>query len=855
MIEFTIDEVEIRSPEGATILEAADAADVYIPRLCSHPDLPPVDPRELDPWEEIFQGSVSRHHRGSTALTDVPRHSGGYEGCLLCLVTISGRSAPVRACTTRVADGMQVATASAEIASRRRSQLKKLLASHPHACVQCAQRVGCALEPCSTNVAREERCCPIFHHCELRKVAEHIGIPDDTPRYRPANLPIIEDQPLLLWDTNLCIGCLRCVRMCRDVRKVDALGFVLSDDGEPVVGTRAPTLADSGCRFCLSCVEVCPTGALRLKFEDPRLDGERVTRCVAACPAGMDVPRYLREIRRGEFARADAVIREAAPFPRVLGQVCFHPCEEQCLRGTLSEPIAICALKRAAADHAGQAIWKSRLTPASPTGKKVAIIGAGPAGLTAGWFLKLKGHEISLFDSQPSPGGWLRDGIPRYRLSSRALEADIEDIIGLGIHCRMGVDVGRDISFAEVREGHDAVFIAIGARGGKRLHCEGADLPGVESGLGLLKRIAATGRTDDATFGGDKIVVIGGGNVAIDVARTALRLGPEEVHLFCLEERPEMPAYRSEVAQAEHEGVVLHPGWGPSRIVGADKVEQVEFRKCTAVFDHTGKFAPEFDESSGVSQEADRVLVAIGQEPAVEHLASIEGITHTRGGYLRVDMDSMATSLAGVYAGGEIVSGPSSVVEAIGHGRRAASAIDRWLGGDGNIHFRWMEETDAESELGRVDRFSELPRVPVPRSSPDEAVQGFSPVERGYAPTDAVREAGRCLGCDLRLLLHPAPTPSQLWLELTAETLAEVPESEGVYQLLDENREVYAIKGVADLRRALTEIATTSTRAKFFQFDEDPMYSKRESELLQQYLQQHGCMPPGEAEDDLDDLF
>ena len=169
------------------------------------------------------------------------------------------------------------------------------------------------------------------------------------PATDPSVFPVVEDAPLFLMDANLCIGCLRCVRMCGEVRQVHALGFVLDGDGDPVVGTTAPTFTKSACRFCLSCVEVCPTGALRLDFQDTRIDGRRVAHCVAACPAGMDVPRYLRKIRRGELARAEAVIREAAPLPRVLGQICFHPCEERCLRGELSEPLAICGLKRAAA--------------------------------------------------------------------------------------------------------------------------------------------------------------------------------------------------------------------------------------------------------------------------------------------------------------------------------------------------------------------------------------------------------------------------------------------------------------------------------------------------------------------------
>jgi len=855
MATLTINEVEIQALEGTTILEAADAAAIYIPRLCSHPDLPAVDPEKLEPWDEVFQGSLSRHPTPTPPSTDRSQRSDDYLGCRLCLVEVDGQVAPVRACVTGVEQGMRVVTSSSEIVSCRRAILGKIFSTHPHACVQCAQKAGCALEPCSTNVAREERCCPIFHSCELRKVAEFVGIPHDTPRYLPANLPVVGDEPLLLRDHNLCIGCLRCVRMCRDVRNVDALGFVLDEDGEPVVGTKAPTLEESGCRFCLGCVEVCPTGALRLQFEDLRSDGERVARCLATCPAGMDIPRYLREIRQGEFARAEAVIREAAPLPRVLGEVCFHPCEEECLRRELSEPIAICALKRAALDHAGETIWKSHLEPRTTTGKKVAVIGAGPAGLTAAWFLRLKGHLPILYDSQPAPGGWIRDGIPRYRLSSDALDADLRDITGLGIELRMGVEVGKDVTFREVQQSHDAVFIAAGARGDKQLACHGADLPAVEPGLELLQGLAVGEGVEVPTLAGERVVIIGGGNVAIDLARTALRLRPVEVHLYCLEERGEMPAHEWEVLEAVREGIAIHPGWGPALIEGNGRVERVVFHKCVSVWDEYGRVAPQLDEGLTLPQEADRVLIAIGQEPALGFLADSEGIKLTETGYLEVDPDSMQTSLEGVFGAGEVVSGPASVIEAIEHARRAASGIDRYLGGEGDIYFPLLDKSEPDADLGRVQGFYGLSRAPMPCLPPTRATTCFAQVEAGYPPDVALLEAERCLRCDLRFLIGRAPYPPEPWLGLTTSNIASVPQSEGVYQLLDADRVVYAIKGVSDLRGALSEILRTSNKAKFFRVDEDPMYSKRESELFQQYLQEYGCMPPGEGDDVLDDLF
>ena len=840
MVRITINGTPIEVREGSSILEAADQAEIYIPRICSHPDIPPVEPESLLPWDVIFQGDKSISNMDSDAR---------YEGCQLCVVQVNGLPDLVRACVTKVEDGMEVVTSSDQIDSYRKYRLKDLFATHPHACVQCAQNKGCALEPCSTNVDKSERCCPIFHVCELRDVAAFVGIPADTSRYIPENLPKIESEPLFLRDHNLCINCLRCVRVCRDVRNVDVYGYVINENGKPVVGTKAATIADSGCRFCLSCVEVCPTGTLRLKFEDPRINSRRVALCVSTCPANMDVPRYLREIRRGEFARADAVIRETAPLPRSLGQVCFHPCEVECIRDKVHDAIAICSLKRAASEYADESLWRSGIGSIQSTGKKVAIIGAGPSGLTAAWFLKLKGHDVEVFESHKSAGGWLRNGIPRYRLSLDALDADIADIASIGVDIKTGTEVGKDIAFDEIRNGSDAVLIAAGARKPKTLPCEGVDLPGVEFGLEALKDIQLTIEMGEKPFAGEKMIIIGGGNVAIDVARTARRLGPSEIHMYCLESRDEMPAHDWEIEEAEREGIMMHPGWGPKLMAGDGKVKRVEFRKCVSVFDESGRFSPKFDENETTSQDADHVLIAIGQDPSIGFLETMGDIK------LKADRDSMQTSVKGIFAAGEVVSGPASVIDAIADGRRAASEIDKYLGGDGNIDIRLIDDTELDGDLGVIEGFATLDCVSMPRLPDEIAVDSFDLLEKGYSREEAIREAERCLRCDIRLLIGCPPAPPESWLEMTEESINSVPESEGVYQLLDENKEIYAIKGEQNLRGALLGILETTEKARFFLFDVDPMYSKRESELIQEYLKEHGSMPPGEGEDDLDDLF
>ena len=567
----------------------------------------------------------------------------------------------------------------------------------------------------------------------------------------------------------------------------------------------------------------------------------------------MDIPRYVREVRRGEYGRAEAVVRESAPLPRILGQVCFHPCEESCLRSELSEPVAICSLKRVAVEHSQGADWKSHLNIPPSTGKKIAIIGAGPSGLTAAWFLKLKGHEIILYDSQPSPGGWLRNGIPPFRLSSDALDADVQDIVDLGIELKMGVEVGKDIGFDDIKNSHDAIYIAIGARAGRHLPCDGADLPGVENGLDLLDNLANSNGTSEKSLEGETVVIIGGGNVAIDIARTAVRLNPDEIHLYCLEERDEMPAYRWEIDAAEAEGIVMHPGWGPKLIDGDGKVERIDFRKCTSVFDEKGQFSPKFDESVTTSQDATRILIAIGQAPV-----PIDGLDNIRlkpSGNIETESSEMQTSIDGVFAGGEVVSGPASVIESIEQGKRAASGIDKYLGGDGDIQVSLLDDTALDSEIPKIENFFEMPRTAMSHLPAEEAAKCFDIVEKGFTTDQATLEASRCLQCDLRLLIQTAPKPPESWLEMTEESVNSVPEIEGVYQLLDEEKVVYAIKGVDNLREALQEILENTEKAKFFLYDEDPFFSKRESELLQEYLKIHGKMPPGEGDDDLDDLF
>ncbi len=836
-ITLTINDTRVSVSEGSTILEAANAVEIYIPTLCYHPSLPTS--KGLEPHEFVFRGQDKIPSERADA----------YEGCRLCLVEVVGVDELQTACNTPVANGMVVRTETPEIQKQRRKNLFPYLEHHPHACLTCAQKEGCSRTQCSANVPEEERCCPQLGNCELERVVDYVGLPEGLPKYVPRGITVLDAEPLFTRDYNLCIGCTRCVRACQELRGIGAIGFVYQN-GETIIGTvDGPTLAESACKFCTACVEVCPTGALTDMVEVTAANKEKVlVPCVEACPAHIDVPRYIRLIADGKYDEAEAVIREKVPLPAVLGRVCFHPCEEACRRGEINEPMAICDLKRFAADQ-GSPLWKSKLETAPPTGKRVTIVGSGPAGLTAAYYLAMLGHQVTIFEAEAEAGGMLRWGIPAYRLPSQVVDQEINDILSLGIELKTETAAGSDVSLEELRAQYDAVLLTPGAQLARRIPVEGADLEGVLWGMDFLRQ-ARKGQPMPVT---DRVLVIGGGGVAMDVALTALRLGASEVQVACLECREEMPANEWEIEEAVEEGVFLHPSWGPSRILSDNgRVKGVELVCCTAVFDEQGRFNPSFDESQTTVLEADTVILAIGQ---ASDLSMLEGTgVQVQGGLIQTNKKTLETDVAGIFAGGEVVSGPAMVIDAIAMGRQAAISIDRYLGGEGDIERPLMAPEQIDPYLGRQEGFPERTRMIMPALPVEQRHQGFLEVYLGYDEQMATEEASRCLRCDYRLHILAPVLPPERWLPFTQESVDTVPELAGVYQLLDAEKAVLAIKGVMNMRQALEEELEVNDQACFFVFEEDEMYTKRESELLQQYLQQHGEMPGGGA-DELDDLF
>ncbi len=473
-----------------------------------------------------------------------------------------------------------------------------------------------------------------------------------------------------------------------------------------------------------------------MKTREPEVKEERVIRrkrlrmapCQEACPAKVDVPRYIRYIKEGAYDEALAVNMEGIPLPHICSYACFNPCEGRCAMNQFGEPVAIRALKRVCVEHGRDILWKKRKATPSPTGKRVAVVGAGPAGLTVAYCLSGVGHDVTVFDENELPGGTMRYGIPRYRLPSIAIEEDVKNILEFGVKFTPNTKVGRDIKVEDLLREFDAVVVTAGTTLSRKIDIEGAELLGVLWGLDFLRDVSM----DKEVTVGRSVVVVGGGNVAIDAALTARRLGAERVELFCLEKRDEMPAHPWEIERAEEEGVVIHNSWGPVRIIGEEgKVKGIEFQRCTAVFDKKGRFNPAFDPETKVAHTADTVIFAIG----LQRDPSIEGL--------------LTSGQKGLFVAGDFRTGPSSIVQAIADAKEVATQVDLFLGGDGQIQEQ-LAKVEEEVELEEAREILRR-RTPVPLLPVQERLKGFEPVEGSYSLESARREARRCLNCDLRM--------------------------------------------------------------------------------------------------------
>ncbi|MDA8219009.1 MAG: FAD-dependent oxidoreductase [Dehalococcoidales bacterium] len=482
------------------------------------------------------------------------------------------------------------------------------------------------------------------------------------------------------------------------------------------------------CIFCAKCVDTCILDNLRLQLAP----------CRQECPLHTNCQGYVQLIARGEDEKAMAVLAEALPFPGIVGRVCSHPCESACNRRDVDgEAVSIRDLKRYLADNVG--LPAVEVAPDRP--EKVAVVGAGPAGAMASYLLRKDGFQVDLYDANERPGGMLATGVPEFRLPVEVLDKEMDILSQLGVRLHLGQAVGPDLPLASLVEGHDAVLLATGAQKSKKLGVEGEELAGVHGGLEFLRQA----RTKAKPALGRKVVVIGGGNTAVDAAQTAYRLGADAVTLVCLEARGEMPAFAWEVADACEEGIAIQNSWGPVRLLGTGgKVNGVELRRCVRVFDSAGRFAPAYDDADRKQIRADTVVVAIGQDA---DLSLLSGLVGQVGNRLAVDaLTLQAEGQAKVFAAGDAVTGPKTVVEALAAGQQAAESIKRYLAGDDLRYGRSYlgpYETDFAVDTSKA---VQRPRVAV-RKAEGAARRSFAELQQGMSAEEARAEAERCLSC------------------------------------------------------------------------------------------------------------
>jgi len=530
-----------------------------------------------------------------------------------------------------------------------------------------------------------------------------------------------------------------------DLEKLIDLGETIKDTALCGLGQNAPNPVLSTLRYFKHEYEehiqnkYCRAGVCSELFISP---------CANACPANVNVPGYIALIEAGRIEDAYYLIRQENPFPAVCGRVCTHPCESACRRAQVDEPLAIADLKRYAADYVlskGEPFTDVLL---AKNGKSVGIIGAGPSGLTCGYYLARLGYDVTVYEKNPIPGGILATGIPEFRLPIEMLTKEINSLKRVGVNIITSTEVGKDISFQELRDRHDALYIATGSQNPMKIGIENEHLEGIYPGLNFLRdvRLGKLNRIEGI------VAVIGGGNTAIDAARVARRLGAKEVHILYRRTIEEMPADKREVHEAIEEGIIIHQLVAPVRFIGTEKVSQIEcIRREVKGFDSSGRRRTVDIKGSNFVFDVNFVISAVSQSADLPFILK-EEVEITEFGTLVVDKNSSMTSMPGVFAGGDVVRySPEvmdiNVVSAIADGKKAAREIDKYLGGKGELNVgRRIEIPAAPDDMEIIEH----ERFKMKYRSPEDRVKDFGEVALGFDKISAIAESMRCLRCDKR---------------------------------------------------------------------------------------------------------
>lgn len=539
------------------------------------------------------------------------------------------------------------------------------------------------------------------------------------------------------------------------------------------------------CVACGRCVEFCPTGAAKLgqklctkdgpvkypqaelpdavkwskeKWDPDYRDNAKINcydtgtaPCKTACPAHLPVQGYIKMASQGRYMDALKLIKNENPFPAVCGAICNRRCEDACTRGTIDEPIAIDEIKKFIA--AKEINEKDRYIPKTVNheGKqfeeKIAIVGAGPAGMSAAYYLRCKGYPVTVFEREDKAGGMLLNGIPSFRLEKDVIAAEIEVLKTMGVEFRFGIDVGSDVTIQQLRdEGYKAFYIAIGARGGRMAGVPGEDAKGVMSGIEFLNKV---NKDEEHMKLSGKTVVIGGGNVAMDVARTALRAGSDDVSMYCLESRDEMPAAKDEIEEALEENISINNGWGSKEIITENgRVKAVVLKKCTSVFNAEKRFAPVYDENDTITIECDNVLLSIGQQIIWGNLLAGTKVELNKNGTAKADPVTYQTAEPDIFVGGDVYTGPRFAIDAIAAGKEGCVSIHRFVHKGHSLtlardlrHFIELDKNNLD-----IEEYDNAKRQRPGRKSGD-AASTYRDLREIFTEEQLKTEASRCLGC------------------------------------------------------------------------------------------------------------